>query len=298
MDDEEFQEGLARFYSSQADLMLAQYENINQLLGPTTDWTHPGSHCEILIRDFIRRNLLHGMSADKGFIYGRVSHDGKDYHGPEIDILIHDTLDYRPVFRLEDFVIVQPEAVLGIIQIKRTFRSGKEGSLAVGIRQAVEARQHLLDVLVQAKVKSMAHAYGGDASRAKMCPEIPELFRRVFSAVVSFDDESASSPETYKEHLAGAYRQNQCHSYEGCPEDSAIFALPDFVGSLKHMCLASFRRSTFVREYYAYDSLHGGKNFGVQILLNAMACAIFDQKQRPPLSFPKDYGPQKTVMIG
>ena len=39
--------GLFDFYSSQAELMLAQYENIKRLLGPTThgtpsgDWTSP-----------------------------------------------------------------------------------------------------------------------------------------------------------------------------------------------------------------------------------------------------------------
>jgi hypothetical protein len=56
------QEGLISFYSGQAELMLAQYKNINKLLGPTTDWSHPGSHCEALLRDFLRRNLLQWMT--------------------------------------------------------------------------------------------------------------------------------------------------------------------------------------------------------------------------------------------
>jgi hypothetical protein len=47
--------GLLDYYSSQADLMLGQFDNINRLLGPTTDWTHPGDFCEILLRDFLRR---------------------------------------------------------------------------------------------------------------------------------------------------------------------------------------------------------------------------------------------------
>ena len=51
-------EGVIQFYSSQAELLIAQYEHINHLLGQTTDWTHPGTHCEVLLRDFLRRHLL------------------------------------------------------------------------------------------------------------------------------------------------------------------------------------------------------------------------------------------------
>ena len=83
-------QGLVDFYSSQADLMLAQYENINRLLGPTTDWTGPGTHCEALLRDLLRRFLLKDAAVDKGFIFGRCDHNGIERHSPEIDILIHD----------------------------------------------------------------------------------------------------------------------------------------------------------------------------------------------------------------
>ena len=69
--------GLVEYYSSQADLMLSQYKNINHLLGPTHDWTHPGDFCEILFRDFLRKFLPPSLSADKGFFYGRATLDGK-----------------------------------------------------------------------------------------------------------------------------------------------------------------------------------------------------------------------------
>jgi hypothetical protein len=121
--DDPLPKGLMSFYSSQANVMLDQYENINHLLGVTTDWTHPGTHCEVLLRAYLRRNLLQWMSIDKGYIYGLAKCGDKTYHGPEIDLLVHNTKDYSPLFRLDDFVIVQPEAVLGIIQVKRTFRA-------------------------------------------------------------------------------------------------------------------------------------------------------------------------------
>lgn len=71
MDD--LSQGLIDFYSGQAAVMLAQYEDINRLLGDTDDWTHPGTHCKVLLRSFLRKHVLAGMSVDKGFVFGRVS---------------------------------------------------------------------------------------------------------------------------------------------------------------------------------------------------------------------------------
>ena len=41
--------GLLEFCSSQADAMLAQFRNINQLLSPTKDWKAPGTLCAIAV---------------------------------------------------------------------------------------------------------------------------------------------------------------------------------------------------------------------------------------------------------
>ena len=76
--------GLYQYYSSQAKALLAQYENINQLLGPTDDYTAPGTLCEILVRDFLRRNLSTMYSVDKGFIFGRRKKEDVEVHSPEI----------------------------------------------------------------------------------------------------------------------------------------------------------------------------------------------------------------------
>ncbi|MCY2987544.1 MAG: hypothetical protein NTY19_06730 [Planctomycetota bacterium] len=271
-------EGLVKFYSSQAELLLAQYENINQLLGQTKDWTHPGTHCEILLRDFLRRHLLKGMSVDKGYVYGRVERDGKEYHGPEIDILIHDINDYRPVFRLEDFVIIQPEAVLGMIQVKRTFRRVSDNdTLANGIRQAVDAKQHLLDVIVQQKTRKhpTTKSYAGWSE-----------LKPVFSAVVSFEDETDRNPETYRKVLLDAYTENSRYVHPESDCDTAVYVLPHFVGSLRHLSLCS-GTNVNERSYGVFESEHQGANIGLQILLYNLTIAIFErQNELPPFAFP------------
>lgn len=295
---ESHREGLTRFYSSQAEVMLAQYENINRLLGPTKDWTHPGTHCEILLREFLRRHLLQGLSVDKGYIFGRCQREGREYHGPEIDILIHDTVDFRPVFRLDDFVIVQPEAVRGMIQVKRTFKQGKNGPLASGLAQSICAKQHLLDILVQEKVRTMTALYGGDDSNVKKWPELRDRMS-VFTAVVAFDEDNRIKPEDYENALSKAYSENGSYAYDECEWDTCVYVLPDFVGSLKYTCLWS--NSTTVgsgRDYCVYNANHNGINISLHLLLYMLTEMAFDWKNKsPPFAFPENTQPSYKFRI-
>lgn len=158
MAEYDLEHGLREFYASQAESLLAQWRNIEELLGPTQDFTAPGTHCEVLLRDFLRKQVPAWMRVDKGFVYGRTSRwkliatngNTKEeqvwQHGPEIDLLIHDTLRYRPIFRLEDFVIVQPEAVLGMIQVKRSFQASE---FTIAVENIVDGKRHLLEMYFQ-----------------------------------------------------------------------------------------------------------------------------------------------------
>lgn len=251
-------EGLFEFYASQAEVMLAQYENIVHLLGPTDDWTAPGTHCEVLLRDFIRRNLPSTFSVDKGFIYGRREVGGKSKHCPEIDILIHDTSNYRPAFRLEDFVIVQPEAVRGIIQVKRTLTCGQ---LASAVENVVEAKRFVRDCRTQ--------------------PSIP--LDGVFSATVFFEDEvdvpkTKPVSETYKNQIVKHFA-----------EFKDAYTMPNYVGSLKHLSLFFGGLNNKKMHYGVYQSIHNGKNAGLQGFLVHLSKAILSFGMQPRFQFPNDY---------
>lgn len=254
-----FKQGLVDFYSSQAEVILAQYRNINQLLGETKDWTAPGTHCEVLIRDFLRRNLPSGLSVDKGFVYGQRIVDGAIRHCPEIDILIHDSLNYRPVFRLEDFVIVQAEAVRAVIQVKRSLTSGQ---LKSAIENVVEAKRFVREC----KIKN------------QICP-----FRLedVFSAVVMFEDrieppENKPVSDTYKNRIGQQFSVL-----------ADWYTMPNYIGSLdKH----SFFFNGFnvnKMHYDVFDSVHDGKHVGLQGFLARLSLSILPF--RPPFEFPIDY---------
>jgi len=251
--------GLFDFYASQAEVMLAQYENIVHLIGPTDDWTAPGTHCEVLLRDFLRRNLPSTFSVDKGFIYGRRGIEGVSKHCPEIDILIHDTSLYRPAFRLEDFVIVQPEAVRGVIQVKRTLTAGQ---LASAVNNVVEAKRFVRDCKTQ--------------------PSSVQL-EQVFSAAVFFEDEI---PVPQNKLVSDTYK-NQIVSHFS--EFTDGYTMPNYVGSLKHLSLFFFGLNRQKMSYGVYNSVHNGKNAGLQGLLVHLSKAILPFGMQPRFQFPDDY---------
>lgn len=262
--------GLREYYSSQAKLMLAQYKNINRLLGPTDDYTHPGDFCEILLRDFLRRFLPPSLSADKGFFHGRAALDGKDIHCPDIDILIHDTHEYRPLFRMGDFVIVQPQAVRGIIQVKRTF---SKVQVWRGLRNVIVAKQHLRNVLRKE-----------DARRTRQSGMPP----RVFSGVVGFADEIGRKPGFYSNQLLRSWLK-----YGRQPsQPTDMYMLPSFVGSLARLSLVKHGPNWNWR-YAAYDSVHRKRaNVGIQLLLLSIYVELqAESGTQLPLSFPEDLKP-------
>src|SRR5262249_269892 len=149
----------------------------------------------------------------------------------------------------------QPQAVLGMIQIERTFRSGKDGSLTEGIRQAARAKQHLLDVTVKEKIQEQIYA-GADLKHLKEFAEVPDL-RPGFSGVVSFEDETDKDPETYRKALLDAYHENRPLVDPECEHDTSVYVLPHFVGSLKHLCLFCDGDNLLARRYCVAESFHG-----------------------------------------
>jgi hypothetical protein len=246
-------EGLLQYYSSQAALLLSQYENINQLLGPTDDWTGPGTHCEVLLRSFFRRFVPSFLSVNKGFIYGRMQRNGQDVHCPEIDVLIHDTLHFSPILQVDDFVIVQGVSAEAAVQVKRAMDTGK---LEEAIENVVNAREHF----------------------AWHCR--PRASPPFFSAVVFFEEKCPRKDGQFST------------TYENCIHrrfsDPATWRVaPDFIGSLKHHVFYRQKYGPDLLQYIGVPSLYDGHNIGLQILLWKLSNAIGRTGCNLPFAFPQ-----------
>ena len=82
--------------------------------GPSIgDWN------EILIRNFLKKHIPEKFSVGQGFIY----RDGKISN--QIDVIIYDSHNYSPFFKEGDFIIIEPEAVAVVIEVKTKIQSTK-----------------------------------------------------------------------------------------------------------------------------------------------------------------------------
>jgi hypothetical protein len=266
-------EGLVDFHSSQAKIVLAQYRNIEQLLGKTDDWLWPGTHCEVLIRDFIRRNVHASMRVDKGYVFGRTKRRGEDKHCPEIDILIHNADKSPPVFRLEDFVIVQASATLSMIQVKRTLN---HVICRKGIKNVMEAKLHTIKMLCGNRPFVSMNDLGG---------------HQIHSAVVSIEDKFGDDPRQFSETIKRLLSDGS-RLYPPLPvrkrDPFGVSLLPDFVGSLSgHFAMRLLHCSEQSPVYLVMKSEQKGKNVALQALLLSLAKCFPMGRGRPVFQFPE-----------
>ena len=119
---------LAEFHSQEAVSMMAKYKHIEKLIGVNHHNLSAGYHCEILLKEYLRKNLPKKYSVDTGFIRCNPQPAEEDDEGnptdyiiasPQIDILIHNDYDHTPIYRTGDCVIVEPESVAAIIEVKK-----------------------------------------------------------------------------------------------------------------------------------------------------------------------------------
>jgi hypothetical protein len=231
-------EGLIEFYSSQAELLLKQYQNIEQLLGPAgSDWTWSGEHCETLLREAIQRTMPPSLRVGKGHIYGvRTTEQGNE-RSPEIDILIYDADQFAPIFSMGEFVIVRAESVRAAMQVKRTLDTG---TLQKAVHNVVSAKQHVL----------AACQFNGSV-----------IAQNMFSAVVSFE-----------EGVQSALQRDLSESYRNVlkPHISEFhhgYVLPDYVGSLSGVFLQFGGLNINRMIYQAFRSIQNEKNVALPFLL-------------------------------
>lgn len=75
-------------------------------------WGEDGRYKEIILSDILKRHLPQNVSVATGFVMG----DGNQISS-QIDIIIYKN-NYPVLFKIDDFVVVPKESVLGIIEVK------------------------------------------------------------------------------------------------------------------------------------------------------------------------------------
>ncbi|MEM9360614.1 MAG: DUF6602 domain-containing protein [Pseudomonadota bacterium] len=112
-----------------------------------------GRHIEALLREFLNQHLPSDLRAVSGFILKPSTKVGADdlarpqtmddQHSRQLDIIIYDFSRF-PVFeQFEEFAVLPPEGVIGIVSVKKTLRSEDLKPELAALKEAVElCRQH------------------------------------------------------------------------------------------------------------------------------------------------------------
>lgn len=127
-------ERVRQFFNSETKALLALYKNIETLIPApkkrgSGNVAEEGRYIESILRSFLNKHLPNDLKAYSGFILRPATKTGNhdrsrrqnelDQHSQQIDIIVYDHKNY-PVFEtFEEFAIVPPEGVVGIISVKK-----------------------------------------------------------------------------------------------------------------------------------------------------------------------------------
>lgn len=144
-------------FSAEAKQLLSVFQNIERLIPHSTNSgsAHSGEEgrfIEYLIRDFLNKHLPSQLEAFTGFIHRPATKTGNnnrtrrrkenDKHSAQIDIIVFDKSNY-PIFeRFQEFVIVPPEGVVGLVSVKKALRTGEIDSELESLFKAVGLCSH------------------------------------------------------------------------------------------------------------------------------------------------------------
>jgi Domain of unknown function (DUF6602) len=129
---------------SHIELFRHTKNHIRKLLGSSYNY-QSGIFRESLLKTFLLQILPKSLAVDTGFVYGFEQLP----NSKQIDILIWDESKYSPIYRTSDFVIIPPESVVAVIEVKSNLgtndiKTGLENLLSV-VRLDVEFREKWID---------------------------------------------------------------------------------------------------------------------------------------------------------
>jgi hypothetical protein len=123
------------YFDVEAEVLYQKFRMIEKLLPSATSSgsshaAEEGRHIESLLRDFLNRHLPTDLHAYSGFILrpstktgafdlARLHESEGDQHSTQLDIIVFDRQRYPIYEQFEEFAIVPPEGVVGVVSVKK-----------------------------------------------------------------------------------------------------------------------------------------------------------------------------------
>jgi len=131
----------------------AEFILMNQQLAKLI--THPvaiGTENESLLRTFIKNYIPKHYSVGHGFIF-----KGVDNISRQCDIIIYDSSFFPPLFKRDDFVVLVPESVMTVIEVKTNITKGKN-SLGSAVENIKSVRK------LNPRISGLIFGYNGSSA--------------------------------------------------------------------------------------------------------------------------------------
>ena len=103
---------MQQYYKKTQEKLMMQRDIINSLI---KDQRIIGDYYEAIIRDVIRENVPEAFAVGRGVI---IPQEGKTSR--ECDIIVYNTAEYGPIFKSGEIVVISPEAVRCVVEVKGT----------------------------------------------------------------------------------------------------------------------------------------------------------------------------------
>ena len=117
-----------KYQASLSNELMSTKDRVRNLIADA-NWAEEGRYKEVILMEILKSALPKNVLLGTGFIVG-----DNDVKSTQIDIIIYRS-DYPEMFKKGDFVIVDKEAVLGIVEVKSKLKISK---LEESLRKAHE----------------------------------------------------------------------------------------------------------------------------------------------------------------
>lgn len=134
------QPDMDELYESIGKEMHAKKNRVRNIIGDA-HWGEEGKYKEIVLKKIIQRYLPQDLSIGTGFIATKTNESISTTS--QIDLIVYQN-SYPPLFREEDFVILHPEPICAIIEVKTNICNSKpelEKILDKASRNAIKVLQ-------------------------------------------------------------------------------------------------------------------------------------------------------------
>lgn len=105
--------------------LLAVQDKVRNLV---PHWGEDGRYKEVVLKNIIRKFLPSRFSISTGFVVKQTAVRGEHVSSRQIDLIIHD-INNPILFREGDFVILTPDSVVAIIEVKTNLRNARLGEV-------------------------------------------------------------------------------------------------------------------------------------------------------------------------